>query len=100
MSAIGPAIVISCILELNHDGYAKHKGLTSSTLLAVSIDNIIAITVSTILVKKLIPIETSSTIIIFTGIPKEYIIFLNPIFMLIFGIFPSILIGLALGKLT
>jgi len=101
MAALGPAVVISCILDLNNNGFAKQKGLTSSTLLAVSIDNIVAITIATILVKKLIPVNSSaSTLLIFTGIPKDYIIFLNPIFLLILGIFPSLLLGFAIGKLS
>lgn len=72
MGALGPAVVISCILDLNNNGYGKHKELTPSSLLAISIDNIVAITIATILVKKLIPVSSSaSSVLIFTGIPTE-----------------------------
>jgi len=71
MAAIGPAIVIACVLDLNNNGYAKHKGLTSSMLLAVSIDNIIAITIASILVKLMIPAKTTSTMLIMVGIPHS-----------------------------
>jgi len=71
MAAIGPAIVIACVLDLNNYGYAKKKGLTSSMLLAVSMDNIIAITIASILVKLMIPAKTTSTMLIMVGIPHS-----------------------------
>jgi len=101
MAALSPAVVISCMIDLNNNGYGKHKELTPIALLSISLDNIIGITIATILVKYLIPNDSSvSKALIYNGIPTDFIIFVIPIFLFLFGIFPALSFGFGVGKLT
>merc|ERR1712230_219452 len=51
MAAVSPAVVVPGMIDLNNRKYGKKKGVTTMILGAASLDDILAITVVTILLK-------------------------------------------------
>jgi len=102
IAAIAPAVIIPCMLDLNMQGYGKTKGLTTTLFISCTLDNILAITIFSILIKFLIPLQLSdaSKPLVLKFVPNNIIIYIYPIVEIIIGILPGWLIGMGLGRLT
>jgi len=64
------------MLDLNLQGYGKTKGLTTTLFISCTLDNILVITIFSILIKFLIPIHLSDSAkpLILKFVPNNIII--------------------------